>query len=68
MKLKNIDEEDRATREIRNSLRDIENFKNSNYEEMLKVNEEHREEVKRIVQKAKVSTLTATELLKEKED
>lgn len=64
MNMKDV-EEDRAMREIKNSLKDIENFKESNYKQMFKVREEHREEVKAMMKRANVSMLTAKELLDE---
>lgn len=65
MHMKNIDENDKAMREIKESLKDIKNFKNSNYKQIFEVKEENKKEVEAMMKRANVSMLTAKELTKE---
>lgn len=68
MNLEKIDESDKAMKEIKNSLRDIENFKNAEYKELGKRKDLDKEKIRKISSKARASNLVTTDMLNEEEE
>lgn len=64
MNMEKTDEKDKATQEIKNSLKDIENFAEGNYKEIMNKKDINLEELKEMTAKTGVSKITATDLLK----
>lgn len=63
MNLEEIEEKERSNEEIKNSLEDIDNFRKGRYKSILQSNKLKTSKLKKITEKAGVSSLTALEVL-----